>query len=366
MRYEIVAGDRFDHLDLDPSMVVGFYQDIKEADFRSNYEKIIRKFPNVDIIGCSTESNIYNHIPYVDMDEKHSCVYLFLELGKDSYGIHIFEMDERIVPGEKNEKKYDAIVLSSGYSTLLDEEISLLKAALDIDNLFGALAGVSGGENGPKVFYNGEFYSDRMLILSLDKNIYRITGLSIHQFEPVGFELDITRFEKNVVYELDNRPALDVLNEIVGTITSKKIQSFSFPFFLKRANVQSFEESPLASIRDFDTADKTVTLYRNVKEQDKLKLSIPISSKEQIQRLKRFHNISNGDSVAFVFNCVGIKQYLGMMEYVYLMDLKRQLNLPFIGFHSFGEIGSLDLNGETVLHNQTISLAVLSSAKDRK
>ncbi len=365
MRYDIVTYEKWHEVDFEPDLVIGFYQDIKEATFKIYYEKIKEKFPDTDFVACSTESNIYNQIPYVDMDEEHRCVYLFLELDKNAYDIRIVDTSGKLT-AKTNEKRYDAIVLSSGYSKFLDDDISILKSAFDIDNLFGALAGVSEPENTPQVFCNGRFYDNSMILLMFDKTVYEISGLSVHQFEPVGFEMNITRAQGARVYELDNRSALDVLDEAIGTITHKKIQSFSFPFFLKKSGIHSFDKSPLASIKDFDREQKTITLYRYVKEQDKLKLSIPLSSQEQIQRLKRFHGINKGNTIAFIFNCVGIKFYLGMMEYVYLMDLKRQLDVPFIGFHSFGEIGSVDINGETILHNQTISLAALSCREDKK
>jgi len=365
MKHQIITCNQFDKLDFEPNLVIGFYQDIKESSFKSHYKKIKQRFPHIDFIACSTESNIYNQIPYVDMDEEHICIYLFLKIKKDAYDINILKSNEEFCTTDK-EKSYDAIVLSSEYSKLLDEDIASLKAKFKIDNLFGAIAGVSDMKNTPKIFYNGEFYSDSLLLLVVDRKYYQITGLSIHQFEPVGFELNITRAKDDVIYELDNRPALDVLDEIVGTITHKKIKSFSFPFFLKKAIYHSFEESPLASIKDFDRVQKTITLYRYIKDQDKLKLSIPITSQEQMHRLKKFNNIRQNDGVAFIFNCLGIKHYLGMMEYVYLMDLKRQLKMPFIGFHSFGEIGSIETNSDTTLHNQTISLAILSPTKDKK
>jgi hypothetical protein len=365
MKHQIITCNQFDKIEFEPNLVIGFYQDIKEPNFKSHYKKIKQRFPNIDFVACSTESNIYNQIPYVDTDEEHICVYLFLKLKKEAYNISLLKTDEQFCT--TNDKEiYDAIVLSSGYSKLLDEDIVLLKAKFGIDNLFGAIAGVSDKNNTPQVFYNGKFYSDSILLLLLEKRFYQITGVSIHQFEPVGFELNITKAKDNVIYELDNRPALDVLDDIVGTITDKKVKSFSFPFFLKKAIYHSFEESPLASIKDFDRVQKTITLYRYIRDQDKLKLSISITSQEQMHRLKKFNNIRQNDGVAFIFNCLGIKHYLGMMEYVYLMDLKRQLKMPFIGFHSFGEVGSIETNSDTTLHNQTISLAVLSPTKDKK
>jgi hypothetical protein len=181
MKHRIITFEELNEIDFEPNVVVGFFQDIKEQEFRFHYRAIKEKFSGVDIIACSTESNIYNQIPYVDMDEEHYCVYLFLELDKNAYEIQIVDISAKLT-AKTNEKRYDAIVLSSGYSKLLDDDISTLKSAFDLDNLFGALAGVSEPEKTPQVFYNGKFYDHGMVLLLFDKNVYKLSGLSVHQF----------------------------------------------------------------------------------------------------------------------------------------------------------------------------------------
>ncbi len=360
MEYRIITCYQFNKIDFEPDLIIGFYQDINQFEFQMHYKKIQKLYPDVNVIGCSSESNIYDEIPHVDVDEKHICIYLFLKLNKNGYKIKLLDSNKHI-DIQDDGKNYDAIILSSNYSNFLEDNIEYLNNQLGIKHLYGGIAGISNISNDATIFYNGDVYTNTLLLLLFDNDYYKLDGLSIHQFEPVGFELTVTKSKNNIIYELDNQPALKVLEDIIGHLTHKKIESFSVPFFLKTDEYKTFEESPLCSIQNINRKNNSISLYRYVKNNDKVKLSIPVSSHEQLKRLRRFHKLRASSCVAFVFNCLGVKAYLGMMEYLYLMDLKRHLNIPFIGFHSFGEIGAFENGGVSIIHNQTISLAILSS-----
>jgi len=363
MELKILTCNTLHTLDFTPTIVMGFYQDIRERHFLQHYNILKEKYPNVDVIGCSSESNIYDQIPYIENDSK--CVFLCLNMQRKSYQVHILNHIENNL-SLAVEDNYNAIMLSSKYFVGIEKLISDIQHRLNGGNVFGAIASsLDSLSNNATIFYDGKFFKDSTLLWLIDKSYYSLEGLSIHQFEPVGFELIVTKCINDTIYELDHRPALKVLEEIVGHITPQNIQSFDFPFFLKQHDNVSFENTPLCSIKTIDSVANSIVLYRYVKEHDKLKLAIPVSLQEQEERLNWFHRFhTEAQSVALLFNCVGIKAYLGMMEFVYLMDLKHHLKMPFLGFHSFGEIGPLEVGKKSIVHNQTISLAILSPAKD--
>jgi len=364
MKIKVLTCDDMDRLDFEPTLIVCFYQSNKQKQVLNHYAMLKKQYPKIDMIGCSSESNIYDQIPYIEGDSR--CLFMCLKLEKDAYRLELRNNTEERLRLPKD-KSYNTIMFSSQYFEKIENWINDIQDELGGYNLFGAIAGVSDVlTDTATVFYNGKFYDEHVLLWLIDVTYYRLDGLSVHQFQPVGFEFIVTKSFKDTIYELDHRPALKVLEEVVGCITAQNIQSFDFPFFLKRSDMVSFDESPLSSIKTIDKVTGSISLYRYVKEHDKLKLAIPLSSKEQEDRLKQFHKFhKREDSIAFLFNCVGIKAYLGMMEFVYLMDLKYNLKMPFVGFHSFGEIGPIEINQKSILHNQTISLAILSPVKDR-
>jgi len=365
MKQIIVTCSEFDKIGFIPTVIIGFYQSSMKVSFFEDYQKLKERFPHVDIIGCSSESNIYDFIPHVFFEEKDLCVFLCLDIGKEAYQIELHTPESIMEKQEANGVSYGALMFSSRYFLSMEEIIVSLQKEKNIKPVLGAIASVvsSSKMKDGMIFWNGKYYADHILLWLIDTKCYILEGKSIHHFQPVGFDMEVTKAKDNILYEIENRPALDVLEEIVGDITEETITSFDHPFFLKEKEngKLSFTSSPLCSIRAIDKKRGTVSLYRSVHEYAKLKIGVARGREEQEKQLEAFSVFrKRKNAVAFIFNCVGIKANLGLMEFVYLMDLKKKLQLPFIGFHSFGEIGSVDEGKYSVLHNQTISVAILS------
>jgi len=105
-----------------------------------------------------------------------------------------------------------------------------------------------------KLFYNGEFLKDTGIICYIDSSKYSMKGYALHTFEPIGLRLEITKSKANTIYELENRLALDVIEEIIGKIEQNEIDSSSHPFFLigKNENVNEY-----SLVFDFRIADNS-------------------------------------------------------------------------------------------------------------
>jgi len=366
MRQAIVTSETLDTIDFIPTVIIGFYQNTHAGMFGTYFEKLKEDFPDVDIIGCSSESNIYNKLPFVDKSDDHLCVFVCLDIQKEAYKIKLYDIENVMEEKEEQDETYSAMMFCSRYFTSLEELIARFQSKEKYQPLLGAIAGVAKEtKQRGTVFYNGNYYEDHLLLWLIDQKCYRLEGKSIYHFQPVGFEMEVTRAEDTTLYEIENRPALEVLEEIVGDISKETITSFDHPFFLKEKNKVPFAHSPLCSIHSVDKEDGSIHLYRSVKKYAKLKVGVSLGREEQEQQLKEFKTFKNRkNAVAFLFNCVGIKANLGLMEFVYLMDLKKNLHVPFIGFHSFGEIGSINPENFSMLHNQTISIAILSERED--
>jgi len=366
MKQTIVTSETLHTIDFTPTVIIGFYQSTQDKHFETHFEKLRERFPDVDVIGCSSESNIYNELPYIDKSNKHLCVYICLDIRKEAYQIKLHEIDHVMEEREKEEKGYGALMFCSRYFSSLECLISTLQERDGYRPLLGAIAGTKDHKQPHgTIFYNGHYFGDHVLLWLIDQKCYRLEGKSAYHFQPVGFEMEVTKAEKTVLYEIENRPALEVLEEIVGDISMETIDSFDHPFFLKENSKIPFAHSPLCSILSIDEDNGSISLYRSVNKHAKLKVGVSLGREEQEQQLKTFKVFKRRkNAVAFLFNCVGIKANLGLMEFVYLMDLKRTLHVPFIGFHSFGEIGSINPENISMLHNQTISIAVLSERED--
>ncbi|AKF24265.1 hypothetical protein YH65_01785 [Sulfurovum lithotrophicum] len=367
MNYAVLTNiDQIDSIGFIPTVIVGFYESDKEKLFSQCSETLKARFPDVDIIGCSSESNIYDSIPYVDVNRTHPCIYMCIEMKKGSYKLQLFpDQEKQKIPVEKN-KKYSAIVLSSRYGNALEQIIVQLQENIGKNSFFGAIAGAKSSDiKGGSIFYNGEYLSESTLVWLIDQEDYSLKGISAHDFDPVGFDLEITRTEGFKIIEIEHRPALDMIESMIGTLSLKTIESYDQPFFITPFNDHNHSfKKPISSILSIDRKAKTITLFKKVSKGDKLKLAIPFSREKQIDQLDKFSHLVTNDSIAFLFACVAYKGHWGQMEPIYIMRLAKNIYIPFIGLHSFGEIGPLDPQDLSVLQNQTLTLAVLTEKRE--
>jgi len=361
-----VTSTSFDTIDFTPTVIIGFYRKGEKIFFIDDYEILKERFPQADIIGCSSTSNISNTRPYIESNQQFPCVYLCLDMQKGAFHFKLFAQDEEIDSlHEEEEKKYQAILLSSFSSLKLEEIITVLPSILGTQHLFGAVASVedSAGYKGPlEIFYNGSFYEQHMLLWLIDAQKYTVDGMSMHLFRPEGQPLQITRCKGSKIYELDNKPALHVLESLAGRLDDSVIKHFGYPLFLQNEE-KGWEGAPLGSLLSVDRKENTVFLHRNIKDGNYIKMGIMVDRDTQLKRLRNLYTLAPESSAALMFSCVGIEKNLSMMEYLYIEDIKRHLDITFIGFHSFGEIGypaSIKVQNDTLLHNQTMTMVFIS------
>ena len=353
--------DKIGSIDFIPTIIIGFYQCGKETFFSETYETLKYRFPKADIIGCSSESNVYDTIPHVDTEGTHICTYLCIDMKKESYTLHLSTAQEKQdILIEKN-GEYAAIILSAGYSSELEQIIALLQKNIGKNSFFGAIAGTpltKWGEG--TIFYNGEYIAEGTLIWLINQKDYLLKGVSVHDFDPVGFDLEITSADRYTIFEIENKPALDMVEEMMGTLDSDSIASFDHPFFIRSDKNDQSNEIPLTTMAGIDRETKSITLCKEISNGDKLKLAIPFNREKQEEQLDRFRDYTISDGIAFLFVCVSFRAHWGEREPIYLMHLSKNLRVPFIGFHSLAEIGPLSPQSYSLMQNQTVTLAMLS------
>ncbi|BAF72780.1 FIST N-terminal domain-containing protein [Sulfurovum sp. NBC37-1] len=364
MKQIAVTGASLGHIDFTPTIIIGFYRKSQKTLFSAEYQILRERFPLADIIACSSAANIADELPYVESRDQFPSVYLCLEMEKGTFAVDIFSEDVTPSLNVDNKKKYQVIMLSSFSSSTLEKTLSSFPSTITTQKIFGGVSGTDiSSEDTGELFYNGVFYNRHILLWLIDKNKYKIEGMSMHLFRPVGLPLQITKAEKNKIYELNNKPAQDVIESFAGELKESAINNFAYPLFLQKEADGDWNSAPLASMTSVNKKDKSILLYREVCEKEYVKIAIMISQQDQLKRLRRLYTFAPSKSVAILFNCIGIAKNLSMMEYLYLEDIKKHLGITFIGAHTFGEIGppaTSKKRSGTLLHNQTMTIALIS------
>jgi hypothetical protein len=362
MKHITVTNGNFEAIDFVPSVIIGFYESDAKMHFMEEYETLRKNYPDAEIIGCSSHDNISNIKPYVERHgRKHETVYLCCDMDRDAFGIRLYEEKEYV---KKDDFHKQMIWLSSFSSSWLDKLLSTISRHVTSPKVFGAVASVKQGDSqSESVFYNGEFYPRHLIVWHIDSQKYMLEGISLHFFRPSGIPLEITKAKGKTIMELNNLPALDVMEEITGTINEAVIGRFGYPLFLQKKSSVDWEDAPIASIVGVDRERKSIQVYRDIHPKEYIKIGIMLSRTDQIRRVSKIYNLAPAKSAALLFHCIGIKENLKMMEYLYLEDIKHHIDISFTGFHTFGEIGpppSRKNAQETMLHNQTMTIAIIA------
>jgi len=362
MKHVSITNGQFEAIAFTPTVIVGFYGSDAQARFTEEYEVLKEMYPEAEIIGCSSSGNISNIKPYVERyGERFSTVYFCCDMEREAFGIRLYEEETHI---EKETLHTQMILLSSFSSVWLEQLLSDISKHVESPRVFGAVSAVKKGEHqSASVFYNGVFYPRHVIQWHIDPQKYLLEGVSMHLFRPAGIPLEITKAKGKTIMELNNLPALDVLEDITGTINETVIGRFGYPLFLQKEASVDWKDAPLASIVSVDRKRKSITVYRDIRLKEYVKIGIMLSRTDQIRRISRIYGMAPSKCAALMFHCIGIEENLKMMEYLYLEDIKHHIDISFTGLHTFGEIGppaSRKVTHEVMLHNQTITIAMIA------
>ena len=366
MKYKIFTDIKdMDNIDFTPSIIILFYKIDKKNKLKEYYTKLKEKFQNIDTIGCSNIQNIYHTLPHIKPSFMDTISYIAISMPKKAYNIETCTKKHKNNFLSKYKSGYKAIMFSSHYNNDIEDFIYQFNETIGKDSLFGAISGTSDSPFKGEIFYNGKFIHNGSIIWFIKSKFYDLEGISLHDFYPIDFEMEITKANDFTIYEIERKPALDMIEDVIGTIDNDSILSFDHPFFIKPKTLQSVN-IPIASMQEIDRKTKSIKLHKKVVNGDMLQLAIPFRREEQERQLSNLYKFHKKNSIGFLFLCIAYKGHWKEMEHTYIMRLANKLNIPFIGLHALGEICSIKKDDITQIQNQTITFVTLSKRKKKQ
>lgn len=198
------------------------------------------------------------------------------------------------------------------------------------------------------------FYSDSLEV-----------SFSIHGgWTPFGPERTVTKSKGNILYELDHKPALDLYKMYLGE-KSKELPAAALLYPL---NVKSDNEkqSIVRSILNIDEKNNTMILAGDIQENAKVQLMMTnvdnIANASEKAARQALSTRKNKPELAILMSCIGRKLVLDQRieeeidEVLALVDNETTL----CGFYSYGEIAPFHEEMSCQLHNQTMTITLLS------
>lgn len=328
-----------------------------------------KTYPQSVHIGCSTAGEIYGEIVH---DDTLSVAVMCLEHGRvRQKSLPVSSVDDSIFIGrELAEKLLDddlkaVFVLSDGLlvngSKLVEGFMDVLPANIVVT---GGLAGDGSRFESTWILGESGLHKAQVSAVGLYGDRIRVQHGSRGGWDVLQSELRVTHAIGNVLYELDERSALDVYKEHMGDQADQLPASgLLFPLAIK--NERASDGYTVRTILAVDEDEESITFAGNIPEGRKVQLMHA-----------NFEGVVNGASSAaelatqslngepvlgIAISCVGRRLVLAEQTPRELRATAAHYppGSAQVGFYSYGEISPL-ASGRCDLHNQTMTLTLFS------
>lgn len=240
-------------------------------------------------------------------------------------------------------------------------------------NIFGGKAGDDLALDATFVFTNGTSSDTALIALIIDEGKIDVRGIATCGWQALGTTKTVTKSEGNVVYTLDDRPALDMLLNYLGVELKQEgdqeivtfLSSWYYPLQVERENVDPVIRTAMFANRK----DRSLICSGKVPQGAKIKFSMPPdfdSIDTVVAECKVIKDDAQQEADALImFSCVSRYLSFGMVVSEEIEQVQKIWDVPMAGFFSYGEYGkSMSLSspgktGKNDYHNNTCCVVAL-------
>ena len=332
--------------------------------------------PGVPVVGCSTDGEIssqglsINSVVVMalasDTIRFHSA---FVEhLSNDSYGA-----------GAQIGKAFQGIgsryiqVFSDGLSGNADLIIQGIKAHMGDDvKIAGGTAG-DGGEFKRTFQYHGNrILTNSIVAIAFQGRFGLGTGTACGWF-PVGIAKKVTRAVGNVVYELDGQPALQAYERFLGKHAERlPAVGVEYPLGLLGSDSEAEEKGYFLcrATMGVDRQAGAIIFAGDVPEGSLVKMTIgndgdiiraaKNAARSAMEKLRKSDPALKPQAI-FLYSCMARKIVLGTRTDEEILAVKEAIGMdvPVIGFYTYGEYAPIGECEHSCFHNETATLTVI-------
>ena len=382
MRAKSISGNTAGEIKdaLEKSMVDGFAPTIAvvfisiKQDRRAVCNILYKK--GIEVIGATSSGEFING----HQSEGEAAIMLF-DINKSDYCILFEDIGERTLNEAATNMAKTALqkfnkpafilcsTLMSPGGKMIDGETlvrTIEKTVGPHVNLFGGMAGDDITFTGTYVFTHDLSTDHGMAALILNEEKINLYGVAFSGWKPMGISRTITKSEANLIYTIDDQPALDIYLRFLGKDKSSDDNQVKFfdsigihyPFQVQRDNREPMMCTPIGYNRE----KGALICESNVTQGSKFRFSTPPDFDiietviNKASELKR--KIDTGAEALLIFSCAGRLSALGPMAQDENEGLAAVWDAPMAGFYTYGEFGRA-INGKHEFHSTTNSWVAL-------
>ncbi len=239
--------------------------------------------------------------------------------------------------------------------------------------VFGGKAGDDLALESTFVFTNGKSSDSALVALIVDEDKVDVKGIATCGWNAIGTTKTVTKSEGNIVYTIDDKPALDMLMNFLGVEIKQDgdkevvtfLSSWYYPLQVERENSDPVIRTAMFANRE----DRSLICSGRVPQGSKIKFSMPPdfdSIDKVVAECKSIkENVQPEADALIMFSCVSRHLSFGMVIKEEIEQVQKIWNTPMAGFFTYGEYGkSLPVrqagkNDKYEYHNNACCLVVL-------
>lgn len=315
--------------------------------------------------------------------EEGSIVIMLLDMNSDYFKLEFLETSTQTalkdakklgVRAKETFKNPALIIATGGVYIDGDQIIEGLLEGIGITNslsksevtIFGGMAGDDLLAEKPLVFTNGKSKDNALIALVIDEDKIDVRGIATCGWKAIGTSKTVTKSEGNIVYTIDDKPALDMLMKYLGvelTMDENKeivsfLNSWYYPLQLERDN----GDAVIRATRFANSKDRSLICTGSVPQGSQIKFSLPpdfdsietvIAECESIK-----DNAQQRADALIMFSCVSRHLSFGSLIKEEIEQVQNVWNAPMVGFFTYGEYGKSKM-GKHEFHNNACCVVVL-------
>ena len=267
----------------------------------------------------------------------------------------------------KNTFSHPAFIIASGWLQTDGEEIikGIEEGFENEVTIFGGMAGDDLQLREPVVFTYDKKSTTGIVALIIDEEKIHVEGIATCGWKPIGITKTVTKSSGNIVYTIDDQPALDLVIKYLGLNLDNEIgDSLVFnlgayyPLQLERENAPPVMRTAMLGNKE----DRSLICAGTVPQGAKVRFSLPpdfdaidtvVNECTDLKNEKQ-----NNSDVVIMFSCISRYLSFGVMTSEEIERVHQVWNAPFIGFFCYGEFGK-SKRGKHEFHNNTCCVVTL-------
>ncbi|MBU2996692.1 FIST C-terminal domain-containing protein [Cellulophaga baltica] len=334
------------------------------------YNDVKELFPSGNIVFGSTSGEIINENVHDD-----SIVITAIEFEKSNYIVHsknITEFDnnsekvgEALATKFSKENLKHIFIISEGSSVNGSSLIEGLEKNIGTNiKISGGLCGDGARFKKTLASYNESPKEGEIVAIGFYGESLEISCANYGGWKAFGPERIVTKSVGNILYELDHKPALNLYKKYLGDKANELPQAALFyPLNLK---VEGSDKSIIRTILNIDEENNTMILAGDVPENASVQLMM--SSVDDIAEgaskaaTYAMRNRKHKPELSLLVSCIGRKLVMNQRieeEIEEVIEVTGNQSVT-TGFYSYGELAPFSNRNECKLHNQTMTLTLIS------